>query len=646
MKTISDSLAIYLITAVALLALAPRASAQTQQAQPIQPGQRDFLRDYSQDPEWFPSVLNPYASQPIPAMNLQNSPRLRDLIVNERLELSLADALSLALENNLDIAVERYLKPMAEVDVLRAKSGQAARGVPGASVPGGLSAGAIGAGVTGEGGGGGTGSAGGITGGGGAVSIGQVGAFDPTASFNFSWDRVSSPLNTTVVSGTPTSTSNATAYSGSYAQLFPTGTSYFVALSGLRQSTTENRLFNPAVSTRFTFGFNQPILNGVGKVSNLRFLMVARNNRRIADEVFRLQVANTIVAVENLYWDLVASVEKVGVAERSLDVAQTLLDNNRRQAEIGTLAPLDVVAAEAEVAARRRDLIVAQTGLQLIETLLKNLLSKTPDAGLDAARILATDRLPEPRDADIPDLSQAISTALQNRPDLRQAEGNLQNQDISVSFTNQSLRPAASIFGLLAGAGLSGNTSLTESGVGGSLDQTFGYDFPEYAGGISLSLPLRNRAAQADHLRAQLENNQMQVGVQRFRNQVSLEVRQGVINILQGKAQVEAAHESVRLAQETLEAEQRKLSVGVSTPYEVILRDRDYVAARQVEVEMVSGYARALVELDRAMGTTLARNGIEISDALTGTVSSRPTPPVSIVGFSTESTEDPSGVRQ
>src|SRR3990172_8085250 len=378
-----------------------------------------FVQDYSKGPGWFPAVLRPYQEQEVPPMTLENSARLRNLIRDGKIELSLADALALVLENNLDIAVQRFVRPMAQADVLRARSGQAARGFQGAFVPGGLQTGAIGAGVTDASGGGGLGSAGGITGGGGAIQIGRVGAFDPALSFNFSWDRASSPLNTQVVAGVPTVTTYATALTGSYAQLFSTGTSYFVSLGGLRQSSTQqNLLFNPAVITRFGLGFNQPLLNGFGRLPNLRFLMVAQNNLRLSEEVFRQQVTGAVVQLENTYWDLAALEENVRVAEQSLAVAQKLYEDNKKQAEIGTLAPLDVVAAEAEVAARERDLIVARTNLPFQQTRLKNILSKRLDPELDAARIVITDRLPEPRDADLPAIEDALANALRNRPDL------------------------------------------------------------------------------------------------------------------------------------------------------------------------------------------------------------------------------------
>ncbi|OFW02342.1 MAG: hypothetical protein A3G20_04920, partial [Acidobacteria bacterium RIFCSPLOWO2_12_FULL_59_11] len=444
---------------------------------------------------------------------------------------------------------------------------------------------------------------------------------------------------------------------------FPTGTSYFLALTGLRQSSTQkNLLFNPAVVSRFALGFNQPLLNGFGRLPNERFLLVAQNNLRISEEVFRLQVVTTIVQVTNAYWDLAAFQESVRVTEQALAVAQKLYEDNKKQAEIGTLAPLDVVAAESEVAARQRDLVVAQTSLQTQETRLKNLLSKKPDPALDAAQVSLTDRLPEPRDADVPNLPDALTTAFNNRPDLRQTEGNLQNQNLSLRFTRNGLLPSGSVFGLYAGAGLQGNTVpilsnpfkcdelagkcspnstpsntiVTVAGAGDSFQQSFGGDFPEYAGGLSLNLSLRNRAAQADNLRAQLEGDQLEISLQRTRNQVALEVRQAATGLVQGKAQVQAAHQATRLAQQTLDAEQKKLAAGISTPYQVVLRQRDFQTAQRAEVQAVVNYAKALVEMDRSTGTTLNRNGIELLDAWSGSVSRLPTPPFNVQGFTTQ----------
>ncbi|MFB3903543.1 MAG: TolC family protein [Acidobacteriota bacterium] len=583
---------------------------------------RPTVQRHIEPAPWFPNILRPYQAQPAPPLVLENTQRLDSLIRNGKLELTVADALALALENNLDLAVQRYIPAIAETDVLRTSSGQAARGVQGALVPSGLTAGALGVGVSAAGGGGGLGSAGGITGGGGAISIGSSGNFDPSLNMNFSWDRVTSPLNTIQVAGIPVVTANATAFSSNYAQMFRTGTSYSVSLTGQRQASTQQRLrFNPAVISRFSLAFHQPLLNGFGREANERFIRVALKNTETSEEVFRQQVIATIVQVENAYWDLAALQENVKVAEQSLAVAERLLSDNRLRVEVGSMAQLEVTSAEAEVAARRRDLTLARTNLQLQEANLKNLLVKRSNSALDSAVIVLKDQMPAPSDKDLPDVKSAFETAFRNRPDLRQAQSNLENQQLATRFTENALRPSVAVFGLYAGAGLEGNEAGLPGGAGDSFQQAFSGDFPEYGGGVSLSLPIRNRVAQADNLRSQLEEKQLQLGLQRSHNQVALEVSKARIGLVQGRAQLEAAREATRLAREIWIGEQERLDAGVSTSYQVILRERDFVAAQQAEVNANVGYAKAVVEMARAMGTALERRGIELADALAGRAS-------------------------
>lgn len=360
------------------------------------PDGQALVKDYSKAPRLL-HVIAPYKPQEIPAISLENSPRIQNLIHDGKLELSLADALALAIENNLDISVQRQVVPMAQTDLLRTESGSAARGFSGATIPLGLSAGAIGLGVSTSVAGGGIGNAGGITGGGGAVNIPPVGTFDPTINYNFSWDRTVAPLNTTVVAGVPSVTGYSASYSGSYTQLLPTGTSYFVSLNGLRSSSTQQSLlFNPVVATRMSVGFNQPLLSGLGLKPNERFILVARNNENISGSIFRTQLTQTIVQVENAYWDIAEVQEDVKVAEQSLAAAQSLYRDTQREMELGVLAPLDVVSAQSAVAASERDLVIARTNLQNQEIQFKTLLSKRIDPNLDAAEIVPTDSLPIP----------------------------------------------------------------------------------------------------------------------------------------------------------------------------------------------------------------------------------------------------------
>jgi len=599
------------------------------------------VTDFSKGIPIAPNFLRPYEPQPVAPVVMENSARLRDLIRDRKLELSLADALALAIENNLDITVERFIVPSAQTDVLRTKAGQAARGFSGALIPPGLNVAAIGAGVTTAVAGGGVGSAGGITGGGGAVNVAPVGTFDPTVNFNYSWDRTSSPLNTLVVAGTPLVTTASTAYSGSLTQFIPEGTSYFFGLAAIRASSTQqNLLFNPEVVTRMSMGFNQPLLSGFGFLPNERFLIVARNNLKVSGEIFRQQVIQTIVQVENAYWNMAAFQLSVNVAEQSLAAARNLYDLDRRRAEIGVLARLDVVSDESEVAGRERDLVVARTNLQFQQTQLKDMLTKETDPNLEAAEVVTTDSLPEPRDSDIPEMETALATAFNNRPDLRVANVNLQNENVSARFTANNLLPVANVFSQYAASGLSGVSGLgtpeiTRNGAAQSLTQLIEGAYPEYSYGLSLTVPIRNRAAQADNLRAQLETQQSEIALQSLRKQIALDVRQALIGLIQGKSQVQAAHEASRLAAQNVETEQKKLEAGASISYNVILRQRDLVTAEQAEVQAVANYANALVAMDRALGDTLEHNGIKFEDALTGTITSMPTPPTfNIRGFS------------
>jgi outer membrane protein len=572
-----------------------------------------------------PWVIRPYMSRPVPPLQMENSPRLHDLIQGSRLRLSLSAALALAIENNLDIAVQRYLHPIADADILRASSGQAARGVPGALLPSGLSAGALGVGVNQASGTGGVGGAGGISGGGGAVSVPQVGTFDPSVSISASYDSTLSPLNSLVVAGVPQVTTASSASSVNYTQLFPEGSSVTLTVNGIAQnSTQQSLLFNPAVISRLAVGVNQPLLNGFGFLPNKRFLMVAANNLTTSDELFRTQVTTIVSQVENAYWSLVAARQTIEAAQHAFDAADRLVHNTEVREQFGTAAGIDVVSAQSASASAERDLIVAQTNFQLQQAQLKSLISKGSDPQVDAVEIETSDTLPDPAAQAAPDLAAALSTALDRRPELKTAAQDLRNQDISVRFTRNGLLPTLSVFGLYAGAGLNGNTLQTTGGLGGSLGQVIDATYPEYAAGVSATVPIRNRSAQADNIRARLEEQQLNVQLQRSRQQVGLEVRQAVIGLQQGKAQVEAAHEALRLAERTADAERQKLAVGVSTAYDVILRERDLVSARQADVTASAGYAKALVEFERATGTALEQNGIALSDAQYGHLDKNP----------------------
>ncbi len=593
--------------------------------------------DYTRT-SWFPNVAGPYSSPLVPEPRMSNSERVHSLMRDGKLFLSVEDAIALALENNLDIAVARYGPAFAQTDIVRAKSGGATRGVAGAFQSTALFGGALGGGVSGGGGGGG-GGAGGAFGGGGAINVGPVGSFDPIAGFSFGWDRRSTPLGITILQGVPAVTTQTTGYSGFLGQRFLTGTSYVISMNGDRQSTTSlTSVFNPQVPTGMTLGFNQPLLNGFGYRANAKFIRIARNDLRFADSAFRQQVITAVSQVLTLYWDLVSFRENVRVAQQALGLAEKTLSDNKRQVEIGTLAPIEVVRAESESAARQQDLIVAQTSLRQQQELLKTALSKQVDAELAAAALEPTDQLPEPNPEDVLPLDEALREAAKNRPEIEQADLNVRNQEITVKGARNSLLPTLDLFATYAPQGLSGtelirdtNThqiiSTVPGGVSQSLSQTFHGRFPDYSFGLTLQMPIRNRSAQADAARALLEERQLRTQLQKTKNLVEQDVRNAEIAVIQAKAQIEAARKAVILAQQTLDAEQKKFKLGESTVFLVIQAQRDLATAEGNEVKARSAYAKAITQFGQATGTTLTKHNIEISDALEGRVSRAPNIP-------------------
>jgi outer membrane protein TolC len=611
--------------------------------------------NYSQANRGF---FGPYFPRGIPELSLANSVRLHQLIREGKLYLSLEDAIALALENNLAIEVARYQPVFAQTDILRTQSGAASRGVQGAYQSSALFSGALGGGVT-SGTASGGGNAGGATGGGGATNVGSVGTFDPVAGFGFGWDWRSSPLNYATVTGVPVQIGQTTSYQGFLAQRFQTGTSYVFAVGGYRQSNNSPTvLYNPVVPTFMEIGINQPLLKGFGHRANSQFIRIAKNDQRYADSTFRQQVITIITNVENAYWDLVTDLDGVGVAEQSVGLSQRTLSDNQRQVEIGTLAPIEVVRAQSELASNQQTLVVAQTTAQQQQEVLKTLLAKLVEPELAAAQILPTDKLPPPADNDIPPLEEALTEAAKNRPEIEQADINVRNQEITVKAARNALLPELDAFATYSPSGISGNspiygacppgtlpfssgcltpenftvtplpvTGITTAGAWQSLSSLFRAHYPDYSAGLSLVVTLRNRSAQADAARATLEERWLRTTLQQQKNQVAQDVRSAEIAVIQAKAQIAASAKAVTLAQQTLDAERKKFQLGESTVINVIQTQRDLATAENNDVKARSAYAKALVTFAQSTGTTLDRNHIELSEAKTGNVVRTPNIP-------------------
>ncbi|HEY7388393.1 MAG TPA: TolC family protein, partial [Bryobacteraceae bacterium] len=319
----------------------------------------ETLPDYSHGAKLFPSIWKPYQTWHVPGANLANTGTLQAALQNGKLKLSMDLLIQTVVENNLAVAAARFYPSMAQTDLLRAHSGASPRGVDAAAIPSSVFAGAEGGSILGSaaggGGGGGGSNAGGINGAAGAVNVRPAGLFDPSLSLAFSLDHTVSPLNTVRVAGVPVVTTATGAASINYVQDFPTGTSFTVSYTLQRQGSTQQRiLFDPAIIPGFTASVSQQMLNGFGTSVNRALIKVAENEQKIERESFRAQVVSALVSAKNAYWDLVAANQSVRAAEEALVAAQQLAENNRKQFEIGTMAQLDVVTADAQVAASQR----------------------------------------------------------------------------------------------------------------------------------------------------------------------------------------------------------------------------------------------------------------------------------------------------
>ena len=600
--------AIVQLGALLLLAVVPLAGQQGRQPDPIDT--RILSRGPSSKHFW-----RPYRPTLLPPLNTSNGPLLERSIRDGKLELSLAEFLRLVVENGLDVESNRYSILLAQTDLLRARSGQAARGIAQAPIPSALFAGAIGAGVGNNANvsTGGTGAAA-ISASAKQVVIGARGNFDPTFSLNFSIDRVVSPLNTVRVAGTPTVTVPSAALQTRFQQELPWGTSYSVSFNLQRQSTTQRfLLFNPAFTSYFSVQIYQPLLNGFGSALNRRFIAVAENDRKITREVFNQNLQAIIANAANLYWDYVALRKEAEVAEQALAASQKLVADDQRGFEAGILAHLDVVQAELQRAANQRDLLTARTNLQMQELRLKSVISKNISPELADARIEPTESLPDPNGIQIPALADAVRDASRDRSSLRLLQLTMDNQQIAEKFTRNNLLPTFSVFAAFNNFSLAGGTNAM-------FRQMAQWIYPEYSAGMSLTFNVRNRAAQADNVRDRLELQQTRVSLQRTRNQAEQTARTAVIGLIQFKAQVEANQRAVETSQQAFRGEQIRLANGISTPYRVILAERDAAVAQLVLIRALVSYAKAEIALELAEGTILERHGINFDQAFAGTL--------------------------
>lgn len=598
--------------------------------------------DFSKPRSSFPNFLAPYEGRTLPPPSLSNSPRINQLIHDGKLMLSLNDAIALALENNLDLAIARYNLDIADTDVLRTKAGAQALGVANGLVQGtpGGGIGGFGSGAAGAGAGGSSAGAGGAGSGAGGLVQSTVGtgapvnSYDPQIQLQYNDEHGVFPVANQVTFGVPSVLQNTVNGNATYIQAFPTGTSVNFTVQNSRL-TTNGRFeqLNPSLNSFYRVQINQRLLSGFGLGPNLRFLRIARNNREETDIAFRNQVIATTTQIENIYWDLVNSVEDVKVKQRSLALAEKTLEDDKKQLELQAIAPIDVTRDEAVVDSSNQDLIIAQTTLQLQELLIKNAVTRNiADPEVASATVVPTDTIVVPENEPVVPIQDLINDALSHRPELAEARIDMTNRQISRKAVKNELLPALSLVAYYGGSGLAGvpNTLLSSSaglpvsGFGDAFSNTFNGSSPDYSVGFNLTIPIRNRAAQADQMRSELEYGQAELRLQQLQNQVGIEVRNAQFNVIQDRARVVSARKSVEVAQHTLDIEQKKLALGASTSLQVLQVGRDLAVAQSNLVTATTQYAKARVELDRSIGATLVNNGISLEDAETGQVHALP----------------------
>jgi outer membrane protein TolC len=496
--------------------------------------------------------------------------------------------------------------------------------------------------------------------------------FDPLITSSASVGTFTTPINNPFTSGAGTAagaasvTSHSTQFNNQYSQTFETGTNLTVNWNNNRSSANIVNFFNPSVTSALSVSISQPLLNGFGKSQWTRNIRIANNNRQIADWDFAQQAITTITNTITAYWELAYARENVKVNQQAVNVSQKLYEDNKKQLEIGSLAPLDVTRSESEVATNTGNLILAQTIQLQDEQTLKNYISKDPLApNIINVEIIPTDKPSQPATIESASFEDAIKEAFAKRPELQEEIYNLKNADIDVRATKNALLPSLTANAFYQSNGLAGNspiagtpptimsngvpivdgagnpisvdvggvaTPIFESqtvtpsagtlkhGFGTAQNQIFHNDFPEYAGQLTLTLPLRNRAAQAEHVRALLTQRQMEASMQQLRNAALLDVRNSYIALTQDRAQVAAASKARELQQQTFDAEQKKYQLGASTVYNVILTQRDLITAQGTELRALANLEEAKAGYERALGRTLEVNHVTIADGKSGEV--------------------------
>jgi outer membrane protein TolC len=612
--------------------------------------------DYTKGQKPFPTFWLPYMPRTVSPANLTNSARIDSIIRDGKMYLALNDAIALALENNLDLAIQRYNLDTADTDILRTGSGAAALGVntglvqgtPGGPI-GATSSGGTGTSSTGTTGGGAGGTSVGV-GGSGAGALGivsstvgegpNIDSFDPIIQgTSILGERATTPQSNLITTGASTLVQNTTTGNFTYNQGFSFGGLLTVGFQNSR--TTSNAQFNslsPALTSGFRVTVRQHLLQGFGFTPNQRWIHIARNNREIMDVAFRLQVMTTVSQIENIYWDLVNAYENVKVQQRALDLANKTLSDTEKQVQIGTLAPITVVQSKSSVATANQNLVLAQTNLQLQQLLMKNAVTRNVgDPILAIAPVIPTDTLQINEPFEIRPVEDLINQALQARPEIIQSRINLTNKRIGIEGLNSLLKPQLDVYAFYGAAGLSGQqnpycptgnldciATVPPGGYGTAFSNLWNGSSPDKGVGVNMNITLRNRQVQADQLRSQLEYRQSELATQQQENTIVLQVRNAQFALQQNYAALQSAVAARDYAQQNLDAEQKKYALGASTSTLVLQASSALTQAQSNVLAAATNYEKSRVTLDLYTADTLTKLGIDMTDAEAAKVTHMP----------------------
>ena len=577
-------------------------------------------------------IFSWYRQRSVAPINLTNSSRLNSLIHAGNLYLSAQDVIALTLENNLDIEIQRYTPILTKEVTRRTQGGGAIR-----SVGVGVAAGPSSVSLTGVSlnASGGAASAGGVSSGGGIVT--QLGpaipSLDPQVSLVTQFSHSTSQQSNTFLTGTTSLIQTTHFYQGQISKYTDFGTYVqFTITDDYLKFNSPYYTLNPFSQGDADFQITQNLLNGFGRPVLARNIRVSKNNEKVSDLQFKQQVITTVSAVLNLYWDLVSFNADLKARKDELSTAQALFEDNKKQVQIGTLAPIEVTRAEAQVYSSEQDLLISQTNLLQQETVLKNAISRNGVASPELAdvHIIPLDTIQVPPQDELQPIEQLVQEALGKRVEIAQDKINIDSNEINLRAIRNGLKPTLQLFAELTNNGLAGAPnylapgtiapSYLTGGTGSVFAEVLRRNYPNYSAGVSLNIPLRNRAAQSDYVTSALSQRQSELALQKAINQVRVDVQNALIGVRQARVRYDSAVKARILQQQTLDADRKKYTLGASTVFQVVQDQQTLASAQSTEQQSLANYSHARIQFDQALGTTLEVNHISIDEALSGRV--------------------------